>query len=114
LLNEKTLATDELARLDELLKQLKNRPLSRAIVASTDVAFVPYTQLEGVSPGVELVTCTWALFRCRTVGRVKEVLPGEVIANDPWAKTARGQYAILELTDHEAAKEKTLRARPSR
>lgn len=111
LLNEKTLATENLARLDDVLKQLKNRPLYRAIVASTDIAFVPYTQIEGVTPGVELVTCTWALFRCRTVGRVTEVLPGEVTAPDAWGKVSRGQYAVLELVEHDAAREKLLRAR---
>jgi hypothetical protein len=113
LFNAKDLATDDLARLEETIKQLKSRPLYRAVVASTDIAFVPYSQLEGITPGVELVSCTWAVFRCHAVGRVKEVLPGEIVAQDAWAKSARGQYAILELTDHDAAKEKTLRARPS-
>ena len=48
------------------------------------------------------------------VGRVAEVLPGEVVTQDPWGTIARGQYAILELSDHDAAKEKVLRARPAR
>ncbi|HSO40760.1 MAG TPA: hypothetical protein VLT33_49885 [Labilithrix sp.] len=114
LVAQKALAIEGLTRMDDVLKQLSGRPLYRAIQASTDVAFVPYTQLKGVESGVDLMACTWAIFACHKVGRVKEVLPGEVVAQDPWAEVSRGQYAILELDDHEAAKEKVLRARPSK
>lgn len=114
LMAEKALATESLERMDELLKQVRSRPLYRAINSSTDVAFIPYTQMKGVENGADLMACTWAIFNCHTVGRVKEVLPGEVVAQDPWAEIARGQYAILELDDHEAAKEKVLRARPKK
>ena len=78
------------------------------------MAFVPYTQIQGVEAGSTLISCAWTLFRCRTVGRVAEVLPGEVITQDPWGTMARGQYAILELSDHAAAREKVLRARTVR
>lgn len=111
---QRAIATDSMRRIDELFKQLRGRPVYRAAEAKTDVAFIPYTQLQGVTAGASLVSCTWTLFRCRTVGRVAEVLPGEISAQDPWGTIARGQYAILDLSDHEAAKEKVLRARPSR
>jgi hypothetical protein len=52
------------------------------------------------------------LFNCRTVGLVKEVLAGEVVALDAWSEIARGQFAVFDLTDHEAAREKVLRVRP--
>ena len=35
-----------------------------------------------------------------------------MILPDPWGNQARGQYAVLNLADHEAAKSKTLRVRP--
>ncbi|MBX3200830.1 MAG: hypothetical protein KF894_22015 [Labilithrix sp.] len=112
LVDQREIASESLTRMDEILRQLRSRPLYRAVEASTDVAFIPYTQLKGVTADATLLTCTWALFNCRVVGRVKEVLPGEVVAQDPWSEIARGQYAILELTDHDAAHEKVLRVRP--
>jgi hypothetical protein len=114
LIAERDTAIEALARMDEIFKQLKDRPIYRAIQARTDVGFVPYTQLEGVEAGSELIDCTWIVFACHKVGRVSEVLSGEVVAQDPWSDVARGQYAILELTDREASKEKVLRARKAR
>jgi hypothetical protein len=100
--------------MDDVFRQLKSRPVYRAIQASTDVAFVPYTQLDGVSAGDLVVSCKWILFRCETVGRIAEILPGEVVAPDPWSDVARGQYAILDLSDPSATKEKVLRTRKAR
>lgn len=114
LVTQRTIAADSLERMEDVFKTLRSRPLYRAVEAKTDVAFVPYTQLENMRAGDELVSCKWALFQCRVVGRVAEVLPGEVIAQDPWSDLARGQYAILDLHDHEAAKEKVLRSRKKR
>jgi hypothetical protein len=111
---QRVMATESARHIDELFKQLRGRPVYRAAEAKTDVAFVPYPQLQGVESGSALVTCAWTLFRCRTVGRVAEVLPGEVTTQDPWGNVARGQYAILDLADHDAAKERVLRVRRTR
>jgi hypothetical protein len=112
LLSQKAVNDESIAKMDEMLAQLSKRPIYRAVQASTDVAFVPYTQLKGVTAGQQIVQCSWLIFNCRTVGRVAEVLPGEVVAQDPWSDVARGQYAILNLPDHEAAQEKVLRVVP--
>jgi hypothetical protein len=48
---------------------------------------------------------------CRPVGTVSEVVPGEVILPDPWGNQTRGQYAVLNLQDRDAARAKTLRVR---
>ncbi|MBS2012056.1 MAG: hypothetical protein JST00_04165 [Deltaproteobacteria bacterium] len=111
LLSQRAIAAESLSRMEDVLRQLRSRPAYRAVQAQTDVAFVPYTQLEAVKPGAPLYSCKWVLFRCAVVGRVAEVLPGEVVAHDPWNNLARGQYAILELSEREAAREKVLRAR---
>jgi hypothetical protein len=111
LTSQKKVALESLAKMDEILAQISHRPIYRAVQASTDVAFVPYSQLSGVEAGTEIVSCKAIIFGCRTVGHIAEVLPGEVVAQDPWSDVARGQYAILELNDREAAKEKVLRAR---
>ncbi|AKV00974.1 hypothetical protein AKJ09_07637 [Labilithrix luteola] len=114
LVSQRGISVEALGRMEEMFRQLKARPLYRAIEAKTDVAFVPYTQLPHVRAGAPVVACTWALFDCRIVGRIAEVLPGEVVAQDPWSNVERGQYAILDLNDREAAKEKVLRARSMR
>jgi len=111
LVAQRAMSVEGMERMDEVFKQLKARPLYRAVAAKTDIAFIPYTQLETVEPGATLISCAWTLFRCHAVGRIAEILPGEVVAQDPWSNVSRGQYAILDLREHEAAKEKVLRAR---
>lgn len=102
---------EEVGKLDELLAQLNKRPIFRAIDASTNVAFIPYTQVEGVSAGGKVYECVLGVFSCTQVGRVTEVLPGEVIVPDPWGSPARGVYAVIALDDQHAAQSKTLRVR---
>lgn len=111
---EKRILGEKLAKLDEIETQLKGRPIFRAIAQSVDVAFVPYTQIDGVKKGGTVYECTWGLFNCRSVGVVAELVPGEVVLPDPWGSQARGQYVVLSLHDHDAAKSKSLRVRRSR
>jgi hypothetical protein len=39
------------------------------------------------------------------------MVPGEVVQADPWGSQVRGEYVVLNLTEHEAARSKTLRIR---
>jgi hypothetical protein len=112
-LGERRHLDEELAKIEELLGQLKKRPIFRAIEANTNVAFVPYTQMNGVKSGARIYDCIWGVFACKPVGTVTELLPGEAIVQDPWGSPARGQYAIMDLSDAHAAQAKTLRIRPS-
>ena len=50
-------------------------------------------------------------FSCSHVGTVREMVPGEVVLPDPWGNQARGQYAILDLSDKSAMQNKLLRVR---
>lgn len=109
--SERKLVTEKLEKIAEIEGQLKARPVFRAVDKSMDVAFVPYTQIEGMQKGARVYDCVWGLVHCRDVGTVAEVVPGEVILPDPWGNQARGQYAVLSLSEHEAAKSKTLRVR---
>ncbi len=103
---------EALAKADELIAQMKARPVFRAIESSQNVAFVPYTQLAGVHAGDDVFACeVWGVFACRPVGRVSELIPGEVATQDPWGTPARGQYALLALAEPIAAQSKTLRIR---
>jgi len=101
----------KMAKMDEIALQIRARPLFRATEKSVEVAFVPYTQLDGVSAGAPVFECTWGIFRCKPVGRIGEVVPGEVILPDPWGNPSRGQYAVLDLDTHSAARSKVLRVR---
>jgi len=111
-LAQKKAVAARLAKIDELDAQLRGRPIFQAINRSLDVAFVPYTQLDGVEPGAQVYSCIWGLVWCKEVGSVAQLVPGEVILPDPWGNQARGQYAVLNLVDHDAARDKTLRIRP--
>jgi len=102
---------EKLSTMEELEAQIAGRPLFRAIERSLDLAFVPYTQMDDIRPGDTVHDCVWGLFLCRGVGTVAELVPGEVILPDPWGNPARGQYAVLDLKDRDAAREKTLRVR---
>lgn len=107
----KRIAANTLKNMEELLAQVKARPLYRAIFTNLDLAFIPYEQLENIRIGDTVKRCVWSLFYCTPVGVIEEILPGEVVTQDPWGEMARGQYAILNLTDRDAFKEATLRVR---
>jgi hypothetical protein len=102
---------DRIAKNDEIAAQLRNKPIFRAAERRVNVAFVPYTQLEGVERGATVYDCVLGLFWCDEVGSVDEVLPGEVVVPDPWGSLSRGQYAVLNLSVPDAAKAKVLRIR---
>jgi hypothetical protein len=106
-------ALTRFGEVDLLAEQLRARPLFRAVDRKLDLAFVPYTQLDGVTPKAEIYACAWGIFFCSSVGHVAEVLEGEVTQPDPWGTPARGLYAVLSLTDQSAAHAKTLRVRGS-
>lgn len=110
-LAQKRALIERIEKIDELVSQLKNRPIFQATERSLDVAFVPYTQLEGVMPGARVHVCVWGLFFCKDVGSVTKLVPGEVILPDPWGSQARGQYALLDLRDRASAMSKVLRVR---
>ncbi len=110
-LAERKAVQERLAKLDELESQLKSRPLYQAVEKHLEVAFVPYTQIDGVEKGARVYDCLIGMFICRDVGAVADVVPGEVVLPDPWGNPSRGQYAVLDLADHEAAKSHALRVR---
>ncbi len=105
-------AKEDAAKLDELIGQMKQLPVFRAIDKQQNVAFVPYTQLDRVVPGAEIRECgLWGVLGCKKVGEVVELLPGEVAMADPWGVPTRGQYAVMRLNDAGSAKAKVLRVR---
>ena len=104
-------ATANLAAMDALLRDLENRPLYRAMQADTDLAFVSYEHLQRLGLSDNVYLCAWSIFRCRTVGTVTEIVPGEVITQDPWGSLQRGQYVVLALRERSALYARVLRVR---
>jgi hypothetical protein len=99
-------------RSGKLIDDIRGRPLYRALEAPTDVVFAPYSQLDVVLPDAPLVSCVFGAFACRTVGRVRAVVPGEAITKDAWGNPARGQYVLVQLDEATAIRQKVLRVRP--
>lgn len=98
-----------IARQDEIIRGLEQSPYLRAITDRATVALVPYDNLEGVGPGTQVVACRAVMVLCREVGRVLEVLPGEVAFKHPRReKMLRGQMLELRLTDRGASAEDVL------
>lgn len=97
--------------MDRLLGDLQSRPLYRATQSDTDLAFVSYEHLKRVAVGDDVFACTWSVFNCRATGVVSEIVPGEVITQDPWGELTRGQYIVLSMRDRTALHERLLRVR---
>jgi len=108
----RSVAAASIASQRELLHDLESRPLYRAMARDTDIAFVPYDQIVGIKPGATVLDCVWNVVQCREVGKVAEVMPGEIVTQDPWGEIARGQYVVLALDDRDAIRERVLRVRP--
>jgi hypothetical protein len=102
---------ERIAQIDEMVEQIEDRPLYQAMDHDLELAFVPYTQLSGMTAGAEVYDCLWGVVFCRSVGKVAQRVAGEVMQGDPWGSSTRGEYVVLDLTDHDAAHAKTLRIR---
>ena len=108
---ERDALVERIAQIDEMVEQIEERPFFQALDKDLELAFVPYTQLEGITAGAEVYDCLWGVVWCSSVGKVSERVPGEVVQADPWGSSTRGEYVVLDLTDHDAAHAKTLRIR---
>ena len=98
-----------LARYDAIIGSIQESPFLRAADHSANVAFVPYANLDDVEPGAPVYACALEFFACSEVGKVIEVLPGEVAGKHPMRdKSLRGQMVELELDDHDAVAKNVL------
>jgi len=98
-----------LGRQDKLLESLEQSSYLRAMADHAQVAFVPYGNLGEVGKGVTLYACKLGMVWCRKVGKVGEILPGEVQFKHPHRdKMLRGQMVELQLEDGAAATDDVL------
>lgn len=96
-------------RYEALIVQLEKSPYIAATDREITVAFVPYSNLDNVAPGVDLYGCDLGLIWCGKVGEVVSILEGEVTNTHPQdGSSERGLMLEITLTDPEAAKERAL------
>lgn len=87
-----------LERQETVLAGLQRSPYLRALADGADVAFVPYGNLHNLSAGTSLYRCRLGMLICSRAGRVREVLPGEVVHKHPHRdKVLRGQLVEIEI-----------------
>ena len=97
-----------LTRQDEIVKGLESTGLLRALKDHAAVAFVPYGNMKGVKPGVNLYGCKLGMVICHKVGKVVQVLPGEIQQKHPHRdKMLRGQLVEIQLEDGDASGART-------
>jgi hypothetical protein len=98
-----------LERQDQILEGLRSSPYMRAVADNASVAFVPYANLKNVKAGSALYSCALEMVLCSKVGKVLEVLPGEVTAKHPHRdKMLRGQLVEVQFSDSAGAREDVL------
>ena len=93
-----------IARYDGLLKSINESPLLHALDRHVAVAFVPYDNLGAAKVGATVYGCHANFVLCSKVGRVMDVLPGEVTGKHPTQSVeVRGVLVEMDLTDfHDA------------
>lgn len=98
-----------LTRQEAILDGLRQSPYLRAIADDAVVAFVPYGNLDNVSAGAPLYKCRLEMLFCSKVGKVIEILPGEINFKHPQReKVLRGQLVEIDLEDGNAGEEDVL------
>jgi hypothetical protein len=98
-----------LERHDAIVNSIGQSPQLRAAAQKAHVAFVPYSNFEGVKAGTPVYACALEMVLCRQAGTIKAILPGEVTSKHPQReKSLRGQMVELALDDTSAAEENVL------
>jgi hypothetical protein len=100
LYQELSMTDDAIARQDRLLLSIHNIPYLRAAEQKLTIGFVPYSNAGRTAPGTPIYGCTFAVLFCRQVGRVEEVLDGEVVDKHPFFnKELRGLLVRVDFRD---------------
>ena len=98
-----------LQRQESLVDSLNKSPYLRALADDANVAFVPYSNMDNVSVGTPVYSCALEFVICSKVGKVVEIMPGEVSFKHPRRdKMMRGQMVSIELDDGDAAENDVL------
>jgi hypothetical protein len=108
-LQDKTALEASLQRQLDRIRALRQSPYLRAVDENANIAFVPYANMDNVQIGTVLSSCLLEIAFCREVGRVTEVLSGEVTWKHPHReKVLRGQMVSIDVNDNAAAENDVL------
>ncbi|HUQ06783.1 MAG TPA: hypothetical protein VM261_29975 [Kofleriaceae bacterium] len=98
-----------LERQEKVVDGLKQSPYLRAVDGNANVAFVPYSNMDDVRAGAPLYGCALEMLFCRKVGKIVEVMQGEVSFKHPHReKVLRGRMIVVDLKDKSAAEDDVL------
>jgi hypothetical protein len=101
--------TESIARQDQIIDGINQSAYLRALADGAAVALVPYDNLANVGKDTPLYACRFQMVLCRSVGKVREVLPGEVQVKHPTRDNIlRGRMVVMEMTEQEAAQREVL------
>jgi len=93
-----------LARQDQMLADLRQSALLRAVTDHVAVALVPSTASGHAEKGAALYACRAELVGCRQIGTVLDVLPGDFQVKQPHRdRQLRAQMIEMQLTDASAS-----------
>jgi len=107
--NNRDRLRESIARQDQIIDGVKQSAYLKALADNASVALVPYDNLENVAKGTALYACRVEMLLCHQVGRIRDVLPGEVIVKHPTRESMlRGRMVVMELTEPLAAQREVL------
>jgi len=96
-------------RQDQIINGVNQSAYMRAIADNATVALVPYSNLDNAAKGTPLYACKLSMLWCHQVGKVLDVLPGEVLVKQPNRDSmVRGRMIEMQVTDASAAQEEVL------
>jgi hypothetical protein len=96
-------------RQDQIINGVNQSAYMRAIADNATVALVPYSNIKNVAKGTPLYACKLSMIWCHQVGKVLDVLPGEVLVKQPNRDSmVRGRMIEMQMTDSYAAQEEVL------
>lgn len=96
-------------RQDQIINGVNQTAYMRAVANGATVALVPYANLKNVAKGSPLYACKLNMVWCRQVGKVLDVLPGEVLVKQPHRESmVRGKMIEMQMTEPNAAQEEVL------
>ena len=97
------------ADYDAQLARIEKAPYLTAADRSVSTGFVPYDNVGHLGVGDAVFSCAASVFWCKRIGRVEEVLGGEVIGRDPLHdRELRGVLVRLKLDDGSAVQKAVL------
>jgi hypothetical protein len=98
-----------IGRQDKIIDGINQSAYLRAIADGATVALVPYANLGNVKRGTALYSCKLDMLWCHQVGRVIDVLPGEVQVTHPSRDLLlRGRMIEMQMSEPSAAQDTLL------